>query len=191
MRTLRSAVKEQRSAAEVAALLDEADATSCQTVRAILASHTLRARSPSEKDGIPPCVCLSECTLPGLMSHSERYGRFGLVFSKPDVFAAGGRPCLYVGREEYGVLAQRGRGQPPGSPEHRLFALSNVYEPARPGARVQDYTHEREWRVFGDVDLASTRATALLAPLRFVPELLALSGGIPVIPLDTLFEWGA
>ena len=51
--------------------------------------------------------------------------------------------------------------------------------------------HEREWRVFGDVDLAAAPAAAIVAPLRYAPELMKLTNGTPVIPLDTLFEWGA
>ena len=34
--------------------------------------------------------------------------------------AAGGRPCLYVGRDEYQVLATQGRGKPATTPEGRL-----------------------------------------------------------------------
>jgi len=31
----------------------------------------------------------------------------------------------------------------------------------------------------------------MLATRQYPPEMQALAGGIPVIPLDTLFEWGA
>jgi hypothetical protein len=149
------------------------------------------ARSPSEKHALPPCVCLSECTLPGLVSLCERYGRFGFVFSKRAIFAAGGRPCLYVGRSEYTALATLGRDRPADTPEGRLYALANVYEPPRSGAKAQDYTHEREWRVFSDVDLSITPPSALVAPSAYAAQLLALLVGIPVIPIDMLFSWGA
>ena len=191
MRELRAVVKQQMPLEQVCSLLHEADERSWQTVQKILGSQRLLARSPSEKHGLPPCVCLSECTLPGLLSHCERYGRFGLVFSKQAVFDAGGRPCLYVARDEYRALAALGSEQPIDTPEGRLFALSNVYEPPRSGAKLQDYTHEREWRVFADLELSATSLHALLAPSKYTAQLRALSADIPIIPVDTLFEWGA
>ena len=172
-------------------LLDVADGKSWQVVSQILDGGRLLARSPSEKHSIPPCVCLSECTLPGLVSLSERYGRFGFVFSKREVFDAGGRPCLYVGRDEYTALAQLGRDKAADSAEGRLYALSNIYEPPRSGAKPQDYTHEREWRVFGDITFATTALRAMVAPTRFVPRLLERLEGVSVIPIDMLFSWGA
>ena len=60
--------------------LKNADSGSFSVVEKIAASEKLMANSPSEKDGIAKCVCLSECNLPGLIGHSERYGRFGFVF---------------------------------------------------------------------------------------------------------------
>jgi hypothetical protein len=196
MADLRAAVKTQRPPRDVRALFETADEKSWATVQLILGSRRVLARSPSEKDRLPPCVCLSECTLPALVSHAERYGRFGLVFSKRAVFEAGGRPCVYVGREEYAFLAAHGRDQPAGTPEGRLFALANVYDPPHRGPTsrsrlIQDYTHEREWRVFGDLDLATTKVEAILAPQRYAAPLLALGAGAPVVPIDTLFEWGA
>jgi hypothetical protein len=191
MSALRSAVKDQKTAREIAGLFDVADDGSWHAAQKIVTSRRLLARSPSEKNALPPCVCLSECTLPGLMSHCERYGRFGFVFGKRAVYDAGGRPCLYVARDEYRVLAIQGRDKPVETPEGRLFALSNMYEPPRSGAKLQDYTHEREWRVFHDVDLSVTKAEAILAPSRYVPALLKMIDGTPVIPLDALFDWGA
>jgi hypothetical protein len=191
MTDLRRAAKERRSPEEVAALFHEADAKSWQTARTIIESKTLVARSPSQKDRLPACVCFSECSLPGLMSHCERYGRFGFVFSKLDLYRAGGRPCIYVGHEEYACIAERGRDQPTSTAAGRLFALSNVFQPPNGGNKLQDYTHEREWRVFGDVDLQRVSIAANLAPAPYVHRLLELRLGAPVIPIDTLFDWGA
>jgi hypothetical protein len=129
--------------------------------------------------------------LPGLLSHCERYGRFGFVFSKRSIFDAGGRPCLYVARDEYRALAQLGSARPVDSPEGRLFALSNLYEPPHSGVKLQDYTHEREWRVFADVDLSQTAVSTVIAPSSHISRLLPLLQGVPVMPVDTLFEWGA
>jgi hypothetical protein len=191
MSKLRSVVKQQRDGREIAQLLEEADAASWETMQKILGSSALLARSPSQKDQLPPCVCLSECTLPGLISHCERYGRFGLVFAKADVYKAGGRPCLYVAEEEYAALAAIGRGKPTSTAEGRLFALANVYVPPRGANKVQDFTHEREWRLFADLDLGNTRAVTVLAPARYVARMNELVPGIGVVPIDTLFDWGA
>jgi hypothetical protein len=191
MGAIRSVVRDQRSSREIGLLLEQADARSWETMQRILSSSKLLAKSPSQKDQLPPCVCLSECTLPGLISHCERYGRFGLVFSKSDVYRAGGRPCLYVAEEEYAAVAAIGRGKSPLTPEGRLFALANVYVPPRAQNKVQDFTHEREWRLFCDLDLQSTRIVTLLAPSSYTSALVALRPQIPVVPIDTLFEWGA
>lgn len=67
----------------------------------------LRTSTPSEKDGIMPCICFSECNLPGLVNHCERYGRLGFVFKKDTIFALGGRPTVYVDKDIYALIAQR------------------------------------------------------------------------------------
>jgi len=172
-------------------LLDAADERSWDVVQRILDTNELRARSPSEKHSLPPCVCLSECTLPGLVSLCERYGRFGFVFSKREIFEAGGRPCLYVGRDEYTALALLGRDKPVDTAAGRLYALANIYEPPRSGAKPQDYTHEREWRVFADIAFAKTELRAVVAPARYAARLLERLHGVTVVPVDMLFSWGA
>jgi hypothetical protein len=125
------------------------------------------------------------------VSHCERYGRFGLVFSKSEIYRAGGRPCLYVAEEEYAAIARIGRGKDPSTPEGRLFALANVYVPPRGRNKIQDFTHEREWRVFVDVPFKTVPVVALLAPARFAGPVGSQAPGLPIIPIDTLFDWGA
>ena len=193
MTDLRSAIRTKAEPHIISESLEHADAASFEVARKIIQSGKILARSPSDKNNIPKCVCLSECTLPGLVSHCERYGRFGFVFSKEQIFAVGGRPCIYVGREEYGVIAVGGRGKPPSTPEGRLFALMNLYEPRKQGAgvKLQDYTHEREWRVFDDVALSQVRPQALFAPSAHVFRLTEAVAPVPVVPIDMLFEWGA
>src|SRR5690349_20461498 len=85
MAPLRGAVAQQRSARNVADLFQVADAQSFAVFKLIAGSRKLLARSPSERDQLPPCVCFSECNLPGLLSHSERYGRFGIALRKADL----------------------------------------------------------------------------------------------------------
>lgn len=190
MKPIRSAIKDGKSAVDIAGLLDKADAASAATARLIASSGTLRKSSPSPEDDVPECVCLTECTLPGLLGHCERYGRFGWVFMKRDLYAIGGRPCIYLGEEHYTEIAKLGRG-PSASPVWRdLFAIANVFRPPGNG-QVQDFTHEREWRVLSTIQLAEAAPVALIAPDAFVAEMRGLFPTVKqCISLDTLHTWG-
>lgn len=172
----------------VAAELDAADDKSHRIAQLIITSGLIKMSSPNNKESIPKCVCCSECNLPGLLSHSERYGRFGFVFLKSAVYKLGGRPCVYVDSDVYGLIDSR-YSSSADEVEKKLFGLSNVYTP--PGAgKVQDFTHEREWRLFDDLNLKG-HLRAILAPLRFCQEKGILTAQVPVIPIDMLHEWGA
>jgi hypothetical protein len=191
MAPLRKTLEGPQSVQRTAELLDEADARSWEVAKNVLASGKLLAKSPNPDHTLPPCVCFSECTLPGLMSHCERYGRFGFAFRKHDLYRTGGRPCLYLAEEEYGYIAALGRGKGPDSLAGRLFALSNVYVPPHSTNKVQDYTHEREWRSFADVELQAVDLAALLLPSAYLERAGALGSGVPLVPVDMLFDWGA
>lgn len=177
--------------------LDEADATSFGIVQLILSSGKVLARSPGDKTAIPPCVCLSECDVPGLVSHSERYGRFGFVFTKAALFSKGARPCLYLDSAMYRGLRLMGTAPGASKVKREMFGLANVYRPPQKGRKVlvQDYTHEREWRVFAEINFAEAPPCQILAPAAYTGRVrdLAVAHGLDVnvIPIDTLFEWGA
>ena len=200
---------------DVHSTLVQADKISFDGFCKIVQSGEINAFSPSDKDSIPACVCFSECNLPGLIGHSERYGRFGFVFSKSDIFAPplNGRPCLYMDSETYGLIDQT-CSHSDSTVRNRLFGLSNVL--TMPGnGKVQDFTHEREWRVFSDVPLEKLRA--VLCPLDYresVVSVLARAhrtpgakesanedteaqtveqsfAAVPVISIDMLSDWGA
>lgn len=191
MAPVRTLVRDKVDAQSARHLLAEADESSCAIAEKIGASAKLFASSPSDKDQVPACVCVSECTIGGLISHAERFGRFGIVLRKSEFYAAGGRPCVYVDRECYRVLAEIGRGKDTATDEGRLFGLANVYSPPGDG-QIQDFTHEREWRHFGSLDLSETIPSALLCPRAFVGRVRAAFSGIDVvIPIDELFRWGA
>ena len=191
MEVVRLAVAAGEKPAGLAALLASADADSFEVVKKIASSGKLLARQPSDKKGnshdIPACVCLSECNLPGLLSHCERYGRFGFVIAKADAFAAGTRPCMYVDTDIYELL-DKTYSASTNPVERRLFGLANVFSPPGSG-RIQDYTHEREWRHFGDLDLTSL--AAILCPSAYIPQVRTLYPDKTLIPLDMLHQWGA
>lgn len=191
MTPLRSAVTDNRNSEEVSRLLIDADKQSFEVVQKVWNSKKLLARSPSQKDNIPPCVCLSECNIPGLISHAERYGRFGFVFRKSDIYAVGGAPCLYLRHDEYAAISKAFERSTDDA-EKRIWGLSNVYcPPGTKGKKVQDFTHEREWRVFQDIDLTATLPQCILAPADYVTKLMGEMPGMALIPIDTLFTWGA
>jgi hypothetical protein len=191
MAPVRGAINEGKRAAEIAALLRDADQKSLQVVQQIAGAGELRANSPSPPDAVPPCVCFSECTLPGLLSLCERYGRFGFVFEKRHLYEVGARPCIYVGRQDYHILARHGRNAMDGTPERRLFGLSNVYSP--PGfGQVQDFTHDREWRYFNSLGLAAVEPLMYICPASAVSDMRRLFGTDKIyIPVDIMFAWGA
>lgn len=191
METLRHAATPGTSPEEVARLLSVADCKSAEVVASIAKSHILRPSSPSPPDGIPACVCLSECCLPGLLGHCEQFGRFGFMFRKSALFALGARPCAYVDREGYGEIAKLGR--PPATTNAaigKLFGLANVYAPPGHG-RIQDFTHQREWRLFADLDLTASSPEMIVAPRSYIQRVRCWFPQVDiVIPIDTLHEWG-
>lgn len=195
-------------------LIDEADRESFKTFCDIVNSGSIRASIPRGKPEGSTCVCLAECNLPGLISHSERYGRFGFVFEKSDIVPSPvmARPCLYVDREVYGLFTKmHPEDEACRSELERVLLLANVY--ACPGmGQIQDYTQEREWRTPDSLSLRYLKA--VICPQKYhecvskalvawacreklddenetenTPPPSPLS--IPIIPIDMLFQWGA
>lgn len=201
---------------DIHSMLEEADRLSLDLFAKICQSGELLAQSPNSEERIPKCVCFSECNLPGLISLSERYGRFGFVFSKEDILPSplNGRPCLYVDDSIYTII-DKNYSSSTVDAERRLFGLANVYSPRCLHVRIQDYTPEREWRAFANVPLSLLRA--VICPAAHYDEVVKtvkeyrqgwLSKSteckdsatetekeerkeIPVFPIDMLFDWGA
>ena len=168
--------------------LDAADKKSFRIVKKIKKTMSLiPSKSNEEDDSIEACVCFSECNLPGLINHCERYGRFGFVFKKETIFALGGRPTFYLDRNMYTKLAIEYKKTR--SPESKRFlSLANILSP--PGfGEIQDFTHEREWRLFSELSLNDNRPNAVLCPMKYYDDVLSLFK-TTVIPIDLLDEWG-
>lgn len=166
--------------------LDHADSESFGVAEKIITSGTLRASKIVTKFA-DPCVCFSECTLPGLIGHSERYGRFGFVFEKCDVYNIGGRPCVYLDRG-MNCLIEKNKEQ---AGFQRIWGLSNMFSPR---GRIQDYSHEREWRVFHDLEIWPN-LKAILSPTDYVGRVFDIvrdrSPVVQVMSIDMLYDWGA
>ncbi|MGE0144224.1 MAG: hypothetical protein AB7I19_19455 [Planctomycetota bacterium] len=190
MAPLRAVIKDGLNPQQVVKELDKADQCSFEVAKQIAASLRVKANSPSQKDAVPPCVCLSECTLPGLISHAERYGRFGFVFTKAAIDKLDGAPCMYLLRADYAAISKAFKRK--GGKTKRLWGLANLLHPVgKKGGRVQDYSHEREWRVFKDIDLKTCPPVCLLAPATYTTAVADLGLNVPVIPIDMLHAWGA
>ena len=92
--------------------------------------------------GNRPAVCLSEIPLSAMhlfatppSEETARYRFYGVAVSKRSVFEAGGRPVIYLPDAEAGSIP-----------------AEEKWRHVRFDGRV-DFTHEREWRVQGDLDL--------------------------------------
>jgi hypothetical protein len=116
-------------------------------LKEILSSGTIRGSGNTGfVKGNRPAVCLSEIPL-SVMHHFAnppsqeiarypRYRFYGIALSKRAVFEAGGRPVVYLpdGEADWIPAEEKWR--------HVRFEHGEV-----------DFTHEREWRVPGDLDL--------------------------------------
>jgi hypothetical protein len=130
-------------------------------LKEILSSGVIRGGLGFIK-GNRPVVCFSEIPLANINAfadHQEgRFRFYGIVLSKQAVFEAGGRPVIYLPDNEGSWIPEEERWR------HVRFEHGAV-----------DFTHEREWRVLGDLDLkkvpgflvivwsAADRANLLLA----------------------------
>jgi len=195
MEILRSVIQLEALPKDIHHLLEVADNESMEIVRKIAESKSLLFSKPKNKDGIEQqiskCICFSECNISGVISHAERYGRFGFVFRKRDLFGFGCRPCLYVDEEIYTFISQNFASEDITTPTGRLYSLSNIYTPPGHG-KVQDFTHEREWRLFQDISLDNISPIMIIAPSQCADEVSSLFDYTDnIIPLDYLFQMGA
>jgi len=108
-------------------------------LKEILAAGVIRGGLGFIK-GNRPVVCFSEIPLANINAfadHQEgRYRFYGIVLSKRAIFEAGGRPVIYLPDDEGGWISDGEKWR------HVRYEHGTV-----------DFTHEREWRVLGDVDL--------------------------------------
>ncbi|MCD4733771.1 hypothetical protein K8R78_05985 [bacterium] len=180
--------------------LESADKESFTVFEKIASSSYLKLSSDKAKK-----VSLSECTLPGLLSLSARYGRFGLMFTKQFIFEKGGRPAAYVDKEiRTKLYADSGKESKPEVLETEYYQktvknflrFTNVYDPAHYGYKFQDYTHEREWILLEQLKFEPRDIAAILVPSTdWVGKVIELEDGkyskIPILPLFQLYQLGA
>jgi hypothetical protein len=101
-------------------------------------------------------TCFTECTWPSLLGHAERYSSFGIGFNKSFVFSQGGGPAIYM-RQDL-LRDQLAKSAIVPSMYSFVTPFAPKYAPPKylkddwGGRPPVDYTHEREWRVPGDVN---------------------------------------
>ena len=94
-----------------------------------------------------PAVCFTECPWSSLLAHASQYSPFGIGFTKPHVFAAGGGPAYYVRADHYKKQEWADHTHTfvtPFWPQYRPASLKGV---EFLDGKTVDYAHEREWRV--------------------------------------------
>lgn len=105
--------------------------------------------------GRTPAVCFQDVPFYGLIqnveyekklrlterSHKIRYCGVGLVFSKFYIFGKGGRPVFYEQLEKAKKIL----------PENEYWRIVN-YQVLTDNPKIIDWTHEREWRISGDIE---------------------------------------
>ena len=112
-------------------------------LKEILACGTIRGSgNEGYVKGSRRAVCFSEIPLSAMHQFAQpmpepkaRYRFYGIVLSKRAVFKAGGRPVIYLPDREADWIP-----------------ADEKWRHVRFDERV-DFTHEREWRVAGDLDL--------------------------------------
>ncbi len=147
----------------------------------------LLANRPGGMSIYEECVCLTECTIPGLIALSEIYGRFGFVFRKDKIYKLGGRPCAYVDPKHYEVLKKLNNNILSGP----QFSLYNKLDLESKDGKRLDFTHDREWRIFTDLEFKKCPPEFALCPSNFLEKVKKALPDTHVIPLDILYEWGA
>ncbi|MCX6344227.1 MAG: terminase [Armatimonadetes bacterium] len=103
-------------------------------------------------------VAFTECPWWSMLHHAEAYSPYGVGFTKPHLFAAGGGPAIYLRPDLYNI---QGEFVHKDHPELHGFhsavhAFITPFAPPYAPKKIRDdhwnrghidYSHEREWRV--------------------------------------------
>ncbi len=191
MSNLRDAIKNNKPVTWYKKELFNADNQSYSVFNSIITNGKLKASIPysDEADYSIPFICFTECTIPGIISHCERFGRFGIVYRKSEIFQKGARPCIYLDGKHYKIIKDLYQTQ--SSPDNdELYHLSCYYKPYRPG--IHDFSHEREWRFFGDLSFDELKPAGFFAPSSFINRINGIINPDSfLLPIDVLFEMGS
>ena len=84
---------------------------------------------------------------PSLLRHVDNYSPFGLGFTKPHVFAAGGGPAYYVRADHWEKQQWANNVKTFVTPFWPAYRPKTEKYQVPLGGKTIDYAHEREWRV--------------------------------------------
>jgi hypothetical protein len=154
-----------------------------EVLREILTSGVLRGSgNEGYVKGTQRAVCLSEIPLSALHHFADpptetnekgKYRFYGLAFSKQSIFEAGGRPVIYLPDNEGEWIPEEQKWR------HVRYEHGKV-----------DWTHEREWRVPGDLNLTKLPGCyALVWKHSEVEELQKVATKVPlrgILPMEHL-----
>jgi hypothetical protein len=157
------------------------EASAFQVLKEILQARKIEAGLGYVK-GNQPVVCLSEIPLSALHGFAARstqdapfprYEFYGIAISKYMGFRLGARPVIYLPDAEAGWIPSDQKWR------HVRFEHGQV-----------DWTHEREWRCPGDVDLGQIGFYVIVWSAEEASELvkLNLSNVLGVLPMEHLGE---
>ena len=125
-------------------------------LKSILKSKQINGSSRDVRGG-EKCVCFTETPIAKIAllvqqtrQTNFRYGAFGVMATKREVFERGGRPAIYGTEEEFRQLPD----------EFKFRFVKFDY------AKKTDWTWEREWRFSGDTYGLDPASTTVIVPNR-------------------------
>lgn len=158
-------------------------ASAMDNLLAILSARVIRASSRMVH-GKTKVVCLFDAPLAELGAvltprNRRRYEPFGIAVDKRYAFAQGARPVIYMPLAEASAILKM----------EEMWRVVNIDIRRDPPV---DWTHEREWRVRGDLALRPERCVVLVESWRDVEEIYDNFAGTPpcagILPLREIFN---
>ncbi|QUL37183.1 hypothetical protein [Erythrobacter sp. JK5] len=136
-----------------------------------------------------PAVCFTECPWSSLLSHVGHYSAFGLGFTKPHVFAAGGGPAYYVRADHWEKQQWDNHVRTFVTPFWPAYRPQSEKFKKQLGGKSIDFAHEREWRVPHDFTFEYEQVQFVVLPgyeemARFPKELKDAVGREKFILVD-------
>lgn len=107
-------------------------------------------------------VCLTECPWTSLIGHTERYSPYGVGFSKEFIFSKGGGPIFYIRADIYNWQQWDANIMPFLTPFWPDYVPAGLKKSV--GFKKCDYTHEREWRVVGNLTFEYSDISFIVLP---------------------------
>ncbi|MGH7815275.1 MAG: hypothetical protein ACREQI_14875 [Candidatus Binataceae bacterium] len=156
-------------------------ASALDNLAAILRAGAIRASGRMVRGG-GSAVCLFDAPLNELRAlldrrNRRRYEPFGIAIDKRHAFKMGARPVIYLPWREAAAIL------PPA--EHWRVVATQM-----DASRPVDWTHEREWRIAGDLVFEPRMCAALVETWRDVDDIFERFNGHPpcagVIPLAAM-----